>query len=122
VLADPFLDLYGGRLAAYASKPQSKGQLFHAIVYPLPSCNDLRIPDRQKKLTLRLYPHENSPNVTLAYASRISKIGEILTSGTYDFNYGKPKACVILLGWNTQESPDAPYLEALDIRAFHWNP
>jgi hypothetical protein len=122
VLADPFLDLYGGRLAAYASKPQSKGQLFHAIVYPLPSCNDPRIPDRQKKLTLRLYPHEHSAHVTHAYASRISKIGEMLTNGSYDLSYGKPKACVILLGWNTEESPDVPYLEALDISAFHWNP
>ncbi len=122
VLADPFLDLYGGRLAAYAAKPQSKGRVFHAIVYALPSCNDLKIPDRQKKITLRLYSHEHSPNVTLAYASRVSKIGELLTSGNHDLTYGKPKDCVVLLGWNTEESPGAPYLEALDISAFHWNP
>jgi hypothetical protein len=122
VLVDPFLDLYGGRLAAFAAKPQVKGQLFHAIVYPLPSCNDLRIPDRHKKLTLKLYAHENSPNVTIAYASRVSQIGEMLTNGSYDLSYGKAKACVVLLGWNTKESPDAPYLEALDIKATHWNP
>jgi hypothetical protein len=122
ILADPFLDLYGGRLAAYAAKPQPKGRVFHAIVYALPSCNDLKIPDRQKKITLRLYSHEHSPNVTLAYASRVSKIGELLTSGNHDLTYGKPKACVVLLGWNTEESPGAPYLEALDVSAFHWNP
>jgi len=122
VLADPFLDLYGGRLAAFAATPQPKGQSFHAIIYPVPVCADPRVPNRQKKLTLRLLPHENSTHIIQAHASRISKIGEILKSGSYDLNYGKPKACVVLLVWNTDEEPGSPYLEALDIQAFHWNP
>lgn len=122
VLADPFLDLYGGGLAAYASKPQDKGRSFHAIVNALPTCNDLDIPDRQKKITLRLSSHENSPRVILAYASRVSETGELISSGNYDLSYGKPKACVVLLGWNTTESPNKPYLEVLGIQAFHWNP
>lgn len=122
VFADPFLDLYGGRLADYAAKPQPKGRMFHVLVTPFPSCNNLKIPDREKKITLRLHPHENSENVIQAYVSRVSKIGETIDSGHYDLIYGKPQACVILLGWNTKESPGAPYLEALDIRAYHWNP
>ena len=122
VLADPFLDLYGGRLAAFAAAPQPKGGLFYAIVYPVPICGDPRVPNRQKKLTLRLLPHENSTEIIQAHASRVSKIGETLKSSAYDLNYGKPKACVVLLGWNTDEEPGSPYLEALDIQAFHWNP
>jgi hypothetical protein len=122
VLVDPFLDLYGGRLAAYASAPQGMGASFHAIVYPLPSCNDPRIPDRQKKLTLRLLPHGNSDKMILAYASRISKIGDMLSRESYDLSYGKAQPCVVLLGWNTEEEEDEPYLEALDIRAANWNP
>lgn len=122
VLADPFLDLFGGRLAAFAEKPTPKGGTFHAIVYPLPSCNDPMIPDRQRKLTLRLMPHGQSSKVILAYASRISKIGDMLSAGTYDLSYGKAEPCVVLLGWNTTEREDVPYLEALDVKVVNWNP
>lgn len=122
VLVEPVLDLFGGRLAEYASEPKDIGRTFYVVVTALPSCNDARIPNRGKKLTLKLMSHETSGDPIIAYASKVSDIGEMLSRGNYDLTYGKAEPCVVLLGWNTDEQPDAPYLEALDIQTTNWNP
>lgn len=122
VVVDPFLDLYGGRLAAYAAAPQEKGAQFQVIIYPLPSCNDPKIRDREKKLTLKLMARNNAKEIALAYFSKASKIGEMLVNGSYELSYGTPKACTVMLRWNTEEDKEYPYLEAIDIKALDWNP
>ena len=45
VVVDPFLDLYGGRLAAYAAKPSDKAGIFQVIVYAVATCLDQNIPE-----------------------------------------------------------------------------
>lgn len=122
VVVEPFLDLFGGRLAAYASAPSEKGGNFQVIIYPIPSCSDPNIREREKKLTLKLLARENTKEIAQAYFSKSSKIGEMLVDGTYDLSYGKPKACTVMLRWNTEENKDHPYLEASDIIALDWNP
>lgn len=122
VVVDPFLDLYGGRLAAYAASPQEKGAHFQVIIYPLPSCNDPNIRDREKKLTLKLMARNNTKEIALAYFSKASKIGEMLVNGSYELSYGTPKPCTVMLRWNTEENKEHPYLEAIDIKALDWNP
>lgn len=122
VVVEPFLDLYGGRLAAYAAAPSEKGGNFQVIIYPIPSCTDPNIREREKKLTLKLLARENTKEIAQAYFSKSSKIGEMLVDGTYDLSYGKPKACTVMLRWNTEENKEYPYLEASDIIALDWNP
>lgn len=122
VVVEPFLDLYGGRLAAFASAPSEKGGNFQVIIYPIPSCSDPNIREREKKLTLKLLARENTKEIAQAYFSKSSKIGEMLVDGTYDLSYGKPKPCTVMLRWNTEENKDHPYLEASDIIALDWNP
>ena len=122
VVVDPFLDLFGGRLAAYAAAPQEKGGQFQVIIYPVPSCNDERIRDREKKMTLKLLARANTKEIAEAYFSKASKIGEMLKDGSYNLSFGTPKACTVLLRWNTEENADHPYLEALDIKRLDWNP
>ncbi len=122
VVVDPFLDLFGGRLAAFASKPREKGGVFQVIASPLASCTNTDVPNREKKRTLKLLPRDNTKEVAEAYFSKISKINEMLEDGTYNLSYGKAKACTVMLRWNTEENPKMPYLEALVIKALDWNP
>ncbi len=122
VVVEPFLDLYGGRLAAYASKPTEKAAYFQVIVYPLPTCTDNTIPDYEKKQTLRLLASDNGKEIAKAYFGKQSKIAGMLEDGSHDLSYGNAKACTVMLHWNTQDKPDRPYLEAGNIKALDWNP
>lgn len=122
VVVDPFLDSFGGRLEAYAKAPTDKPGYFQVIVSALASCNDEHVPNREKKLTLKLLPQDNAKEIAKAYFGRQSKIHELLENGTYELSYGKAKACTVMLQWNLEEQPDKPYLEALSIKAFDWNP
>ena len=122
VVVDPFLDLFGGRLAAYAAKPGEKAGVFQVIASALATCTNADVPNREKKLTLKLLPRDNAKEIAEAYFSKISKIGEMLEDGTYSLSYGKAKACTVMLRWNTEEDPKMPYLEALLIKNLDWNP
>ena len=122
IVTDPFLDTYGGRLAAFAKAPSDKSGVFQVIVWPLASCFDERVPDREKKLTLKLLPQEDSKEIAMAYFSRQSKIAEMLEDGTYSLSYGRAKACTVVLRWNMEENPDMPYLEAIELKRLDWNP
>lgn len=122
VVVDPFLDLYGGRLAAYAAAPTDKAGDFQVIVYAVASCLDPKIPNREKKLTLKLLARDNGKEIALAYFGKMSKIHEMLEDGTYSLSYGKAKSCTVMLRWNTEDNPEYPYLEALTLKALDWNP
>lgn len=122
VVVDPFLDLYGGRLAAYAAKPSDQAGTFQVIASALASCNDPKIPDREKKLTLKLLARDNSQEIARAYFNRMSKIHEMLEDGTYSLSYANARACTVMLRWNAEDNPDYPYLEAVRITALDWNP
>lgn len=122
IVADPFLDTFGGRLAAYTAAPSDKGGIFQVVVYAVASCTDPNIPNREKKLTLKLLASDNHKEIARAYFGRQSKIAEMLEDGTYGLNYGTAKACTVMLRWNTEDNPDYPYLEALAIKDLGWNP
>lgn len=122
VVADPFLDTFGGRLATYAAGPAEKGGVFQVVVYAVASCTNPKIPNREKKLTLKLLASDNEKEIARAYFGKQSKISEMLEDDTYGLSYGDTKACTVLLRWNTEDNPDYPYLEALAIKDLGWNP
>jgi hypothetical protein len=122
VIVDPFLDTFGGRLAAYAKAPMEKAGVFRVIVSPIASCNDENIPSPEKKMTMKLLARDGTKEISRAYFSRQSKIAQMLEDGTYDFNFSSSKACTVMLRWNTEENSDMPYLEALSLKALNWNP
>jgi len=121
VVADPFLDTYGGRLAAYAATPSDKGGVFQVVVYAVASCTDPNIPEREKKLTLKLLSADNTKEIARAYFGRQSKISEMLEDGNYSLSYGSAKACTVMLRWNTEDNPEHPFLEAIAIKDLDWN-
>lgn len=122
IVVDPFLDSFGGRLMAYAKTPSDKAGIFQVIINPVAACYDERVPNREKKLTLKLLPQDNAKEIALACFGRQSKIGLMLEDGTYSLRYGKAKACTVMLRWNTEDKPSMPYLEALDLKTLDWNP
>ena len=122
VVVDPFLDTYGGRLAAYAKNPSDKAGLFQVTVSAVASCNEEHVPNPEKKLTLKLLSRDNTKEIARAYFGKQSKITEMLENGTYSLSYGKAKACTVMLRWNTEDNPSMPYLEALTLKTLDWNP
>jgi hypothetical protein len=121
VVADAFLDTYGGRLAAYAAKPSDKAGFFRAVVYAVAGCTDAAIPNPEKKLTLKLLACDNAREIASASLSRHSKIAEMLEDGNYKLTYGSARPCTVMLRWNTEEDPERPFLEAIAIRDFGWS-
>lgn len=126
IVVDPFLDLFGGRLAAFVAKPTDKAGVFHVIADPVATCLDKKeapIPDREKKFTLKLLPCENTKEIALAYFGKVSEIGETFSDVSRGFGLGKAKACTVMLSWNpNKDDPDHPFLEAIQLKALDWNP
>ncbi len=122
VVVDPFLDLFGGRLAEFAEAPTDQVKTFQVIVSAGAFCYDDYVPNRDKKLTLKLLARDNTREITKAYFGRHSKIGEMLQDSTSGFRYGQARASTITLRWNTEEDPNKPYLEAIDLKKLNWNP
>ena len=121
ILADPFLDCFGGRLAAYAAKPSAQPGTFQVVASALARCYD-NVPDAEHKLTLKLLPRENAPEIAKAYFTQLSKINEMLKDSTSGFRYGEARPCRVTLRWNTEENPSMPYLEAVSLNELRWNP
>ncbi len=122
VVVDPFLDIYGGRLAFFAKTPSDKSGTFQVIISPLASCDNELIPNSKEKLTLKMLARDNTKEVAEAYFTKDSSIGKLLDDGSYRLSYGKAKPCTVTLRWNREENPELPFLEAVEIKAFSWNP
>lgn len=123
VVTDPFLDLYGGRLRAFASAPgDNKHGTFQVLVSAFNLCSDETIPNHDKKITLKLLPSPTSKEIVNAFAGKASVIGDMLNNDQSGLRWAGPKTCTILLSWNTRDNPARPYLEASSIKALNWNP
>ena len=121
VVVDPFLDLFGGRFARYAEKPSSDAGTFQVIISAGAFCYD-DVPGADKKFTLKILSRDDSKEISKAYFGKRSKIGYMLEDESSGLAYGQAKACTIFMRWNTEEDPEKPFLEALDIKALNWNP
>ncbi|MFT4175818.1 MAG: hypothetical protein QM627_04110 [Luteolibacter sp.] len=121
VVIDPFLDLYGGRLKKYASTPSDRPANFEVIVSAGAFCYDEHVPNRDKKLTLKLLARDNTKEISRAFFGKRSRIGEMLERD-FGLSYGQAKACTVTLRWNTEEDRNKPYLEAINIKSLNWNP
>ncbi len=125
VAAEPFLDLFGGRLAEFASSPRKGSGEFHAVVEPLSFSAEGAVPNHERKLTLKLLASDGRDEIARAYFGEQSEIGRILLDGpayAADLTFGQVRPCVVVLVWNTSEDPEKPYLEALRMQALNWAP
>ncbi|MEP2775774.1 MAG: hypothetical protein ABJQ29_04850 [Luteolibacter sp.] len=121
VVVDPFLDLFGGRFAEYAESPTAESGTFQVIISAGAFCYD-DVPGPDKKFTLKILSREDTKEIAKAYFGKRSKIGDMLEDETSGLAYGQAKACTVFMRWNTDEDPQKPFLEALDLKALNWNP
>jgi hypothetical protein len=121
VVVDPFLDLFGGNFARYAEKPSEEAGTFQVIISAGAFCYD-DVPSPEKKYTLKILSREDTKEIAKAYFGKFSTIGAMLEDETSGLTYAQAKACTIFMRWNTEEDPQKPFLEALDIKALDWNP
>ncbi|WP_200266966.1 hypothetical protein [Luteolibacter pohnpeiensis] len=123
VVVEPFLDLYGGRLKQFCETPVSKAETFEVVASALANCYNEAVPNREKKMAIKLMAHDNTRPIAEAYfSSKHSQIADLLSDDLSGFRYGQAQPCTILLRWNTEEDPEKPFIEALDISALNWNP
>lgn len=121
VVVDPFLDLFGGNFARYAEKPSEEAGTFQVIISAGAFCYD-DVPSPEKKYTLKILSREDTKEIAKAYFGKFSTIGAMLEDETSGLTYAQAKPCTIFMRWNTEEDPQKPFLEALDIKALDWNP
>ncbi|WAC19206.1 hypothetical protein OVA24_18430 [Luteolibacter sp. SL250] len=123
VIVDPFLDSFGGRLAAFASQPSDKIRSFQSVISAVAQTTaDRNVPDHENKLRLKLLPRDNEKEITSAYFTKGSKLGQMLITEGSGFRYGQARTARVTLRWNKEEDPANPYLEVTDIKEFRWNP
>jgi hypothetical protein len=122
VVVDPFLDSFGGRLAAFASKPSDQVGTFQVIVWPLAACYDLKVPNRNDKLTLKLLAKDDTKEIVLAYFSKQSQIAAMLEDDSHRLSYGKAQVATISLRWNSKDNQAPPFFEVFEIKALNWDP
>jgi hypothetical protein len=122
VVVDPLLDLYGGRLAAYAAKPTDKPGYFQVILCAL-SLPPANWPNADSKFTVKLQSDDKEDGcIAVAVADKQSGIGKALNDSVITgLRWGQHKPCQVMLQWNL-ENPSKPYLEALNVKRFDWNP
>lgn len=123
VVVGPFLDTYGGRLAAFASTPTDKAAIFQVVASAVAkTTSDQKVPNHEQKLWLKLLPRDNEKEITGAFFTKGSPIGNMLTNDASGFRYGQAKPVKVQIRWNTEEDPKMPYLEAVDIKELRWSP
>jgi hypothetical protein len=120
VMADAFLDTYGGRLAHFATNSGGQERVFHAVVYAAGQCEDTSIPGYERKFTLKLMASDQGHELGRAYFNRDSEIAKVLEDGAGKLGFGKPRPCLVTLRWNAEEDPGRPFLEAVGIPSFTW--
>lgn len=121
VVVDPFLDLYGEKLARFAAKPTSDIGMFQAIISAGAYCSE-KIPGSKNKHTLKLFAREDAQEIATAYFDKQSKIAAVLEDELSGLAYGQAKACKVSLRWVQGSSTETPFIEAINFEALHWNP
>ncbi|WP_367874618.1 hypothetical protein [Luteolibacter sp. Populi] len=123
VFLPAFLDLAGGRLAAFAKEPNTQDPTkFHVVLEPLTGCHEENIPNPDRKFTLRLLPSTIGKEAARAYVSTGSRFKKMMDEPESSLRWGVRLRATVTLQWNHKEDPEHPYLELIDINSLGWNP
>jgi hypothetical protein len=120
IVVDPFLDLFDGSLTEFGAAPLDGSRTFHVLAEPIPICDSIAVPEADKKITLRLRPHETAKELANAYVNKRSSIGEMLDQPRSSLRWGQAVPCVVTLHWN-HDIPGKPFLELVRLDAVTWN-
>ncbi len=123
VFLPAFLDLVGGRLAAFTSKPnQDAPARFHVYLEPIDDCYEKEVPGADRKFTFKLMASPVGKETARAYAANVSRLRQLVENPDYPIRWGMRRMAIVTVQWNHREDPARPYLELLEINAPDWNP
>jgi hypothetical protein len=123
VFLPAFLDLVGGRLAAFTRQPNTHDPArFHVILEPVIGCHEDGIPNADRKFTLKLLSSNFGKETARAYCANSSRFREMVEKPDYPIRWGIRVPATVTIQWNHKEDPTMPYLELIDINSPDWNP
>ena len=118
-----FLDLAGGRLAEFTTRPNQRPPgVFHVILEPVIGCHEDGVPNPARKFTFKLLSSPFGRETSRAYAANGSRFRRIVEDPTSPIRWGIRGRATITVQWNHAEDPAMPYLELVDINSPDWNP
>lgn len=122
VFLPAFLDLVGGRLAAFTAKPNSLPPArFHVYLEPIDDCFETEVPGHDRKFTLKLMAGPAGKETARAYVANASRLRQLVENPDYPIRWGMRRRATVTVQWNHREDPARPYLELLEINAPDWN-
>lgn len=123
VFLPAFLDLAGGRLAAFTREPNpSPPTLFHVYLEPIDGCYEKEVPGAERKFTFKLLPSPFGKETARAYAANASRFRTLVEEPTYPIRWGMRRRATVTLQWNHKEDPAKPFLELVDLNSPDWDP
>lgn len=123
VFLPAFLDLVGGRLAAFTAQPNSSPPArFHVYLEPIDDCFETEVPGHERKFTFKLMAGPTGKETARAYAANASRLRQLVENPDYPIRWGMRRRAMVTVQWNHKEDPARPYLELLEINAPDWNP
>lgn len=122
VFLPAFLDLVGGRLAAFTAQPNtSPPARFHVYLEPIDDCFETEVPGHDRKFTLKLMAGPAGKETARAYVANASRLRQLVENPDYPIRWGMRRRAIVTVQWNHREDPARPYLELLEINAPDWN-
>jgi hypothetical protein len=123
VFLPAFLDLAGGRLAAFTREPNTSAPtLFHVYLEPIDGCYEKDVPGADRKFTFKLLSSPFGKETARAYAANASRFRSMVEEPTYPIRWGMRRRATITLQWNHKEDPAKPFLELIDLNSPDWDP
>lgn len=123
VFLPAFLDLVGGRLAAFTREPNpSPPTLFHVYLEPIDGCYEKDVPGADRKFTFKLLSSPFGKETARSYAANASRFRALVEEPAYPIRWGMRRRATVTLQWNHQEDPAKPFLELVDLNSPDWNP
>ena len=117
-----FLDLVGGRLAAFTEKPDSREPaVFHVILEAVTGCHDESVPSPDRKFTFKLLSSPFGRETARAYVSTGSRFKKMVEDPASSLRWGIRARATVTLQWNRSENPEQPYLELIEINSLDWD-
>ena len=120
VHTDAFLDLFEGRLASFAAKPQAGPRTFHVVADAYKHCFDEYIPDWNRKSFLKMRNHPRMSPRLIAYFNRNSQLAEEISQPDA-LPWGESGICTVTVQWNI-DVPERPFVELVKVVGFTWEP
>lgn len=122
VVAPPLIQFLEKRLESFAAAPREGEARMFAVVEAIPRCFEPEIPAGEDKFTYKLSSSNRGVELARAYASKFSPLAEQVHDPMTDIRWGKRMRATVVLWWNTEEDPEAPYLEVVEVTSLDWNP